>query len=351
MKRHFLTCTLACVLLTFIPLIPALLLSPESTSAGDTQLSETGEDAETAALTESTETAIQEETEALPDTTGTYKVLDTATGEVTEVTVRDYIIGAVGAEMPASFETEALKAQAVAVHTYAERLVCLAQSREQPELQGADFSNDSSRYQAFWTDAQLREAYGSDYDAYYAKISAAADAVLGEILTYENQPILAAFHAMSSGRTESAANVWGSEVAYLQSVDSSADTDAPFYEQTVTYSEEEVRSLLTSARSGMILGADASAWFGTPEVSDAGTVIQISVGNSIFTGQELRTCFSLRSAAVTVAYDSGTFSFTTKGYGHDVGMSQYGANAMAKDGADYREILAYYYPGAVLTQN
>ncbi|MDE7094838.1 MAG: stage II sporulation protein D, partial [Oscillospiraceae bacterium] len=273
-------------------------------------------------------------------------VLDITSNEILEVPVRDYIIGAVGAEMPVSFETEALKAQAVAAHTYAERQVILAENRS--DLNGADFSNDPNQYQAFYTKQQLQELYGENFNTYYEKLCNIVDAVLPEILFYDNEPIIAAFHAMSSGKTESAQNVWGSEVAYLQSVDSSSDISAPKYQQEISYSPEQVQELLTSAHTGLVLGTDTEHWFGEPTYSDAGTVLQIPVGTSIFTGQELRNIFSLRSASFEITYQDKNFIFTTKGYGHGVGLSQYGANAMASQGFDYREILAYYYPDTTL---
>lgn len=337
MKKHFLQYILFAALLTVMPLIPAYTLSPLH-PAGAEGVSNFVEstDAETFST-------IEQEIVENP----VYKVLCTQTGEVMEVSVRDYVIGAVGAEMPVSFEPEALKAQAVAAHTYAERQ-CLLKG-EHPELNGADFSDDPVQYQAFLKDAELRERWGSNYAAYYEKLSAAVDAVLPELLLYEDEPIIAAFHAMSSGRTEASENVWGSEVAYLRSVESAADRNAPQFEETISFSAEEVLNRLTQAHTGLTVGGDASGWFGTSVTSEAGTVLRQTVGDGIFTGQELRSIFGLRSAAFTVGYADGMFTFTTYGYGHDVGMSQYGANAMALEGKTYREILAYYYPGAVLS--
>lgn len=332
MKRHFLLCALLCALITALPVIPAKLIPaharPEEIS------------------TTPTETVETVETPAYPDTC--YHVLDVTTGDILEVPVRDYVIGALGAEMPASFEPEALKAQAVAAYTYAERQCTLSDAR--PELGGADFSNDPSRYQAYYTVDSLEKLYGEDFPACYAKLCAAADAVAGQMLTYEGEPIIAAFHALSSGMTESAANVWGEEIAYLCPVDSASDTDAPSYEESVTFPADAVEETLTAAHEGLFLGSDPAKWFGEPVCSPAGTVMQQSWGTGLFTGQELRSLFSLRSAAFTVSYAGDAFTFTTHGFGHDVGMSQYGANAMALEGAGYREILAHYYPGAQLVQ-
>ena len=340
MKKKFCIYSILCLVFTAMPLIPAMMISPKTSAQekSNTEISETSENPENS--TEQDNSNIENLENQV------YHVLDIASNEILEVSVRDYIIGAVGAEMPVSFETEALKAQAVAAHTYAERQVILAENR--PDLNGADFSNDPEQYQAFYTTEQLQELYGDNFNAYYEKLCDVVDAVLPEILFYDNEPIIAAFHAMSSGKTESAQNVWGSEVAYLQSVDSSSDISAPKYQQEISYSPEQVQELLTSAHTGLILGTDTEHWFGEPTYSDAGTVLQIPVGTSIFTGQELRNIFSLRSASFEITYQDKNFIFTTHGYGHGVGLSQYGANAMALQGSNYREILAYYYPDTIL---
>lgn len=277
-----------------------------------------------------------------------YLVLDVSTGTVTEVAVRDYLIGVVCAEMPATFETEALKAQAVAAHTYAERISRQNREHPDPALFGADFSNDSNVYQAYYTEGQIRSAFGESFDLYYAKIASAVDAVCDEMLYYENEPIVAAFHAMSSGMTENAETVWGAPLAYLVSVDSSTDTAAPRYLENSTFTIDEVREILTQADAAVTFPEDCAEWLSVESVSDAGTVLTVQGGSRSWSGQQLREMFSLRSACFSVSYTEGIFTFTTKGFGHAVGMSQYGANAMAQAGCDYTEILAHYYPGTTL---
>ncbi len=323
MKKKFFCYLFLCLILTALPLIPAKLLAPQQPISAESNPPVTAETNP-------------------PEQEICYHVLDSDSGDILEVPVRDYLIGAVGAEMPVSFEQEALKAQAVAAHTYAERQAELSDRR--PELKGADFSDDASQYQAFYTTEELQKLFGDQFQENYQKLAQAVDAVLHEIIFYQDEPIIAAFHAMSGGMTESAKNVWGSEIAYLQSVDSSQDKSAPQFEQSVSFTPDEVKTMLTASREGLFLGTDTEHWFGEPLCSDAGTVLQIAAGTSIFTGQELRTIFGLRSAVFTVRYQDQKFVFTTHGYGHDVGMSQYGANAMAAKGADYRQILAYYYP-------
>lgn len=280
-----------------------------------------------------------------------YHVLDVSTGEILIVPVRDYLIGAVCAEMPATFEPEALKAQTVAAHTYAERIRMRNQQSPDAALLGADFSNDSSRYQAYYTEAQLRQAYGDAYETCYTKVAAAVDAVVTELLYYDGEPIIAAFHAISAGMTESAENIWGEPLAYLTSVESPGDLSAPQYQETVQLSEEAVKAAILRISPETILPADdPAAWCTILSCSTAGTVLTAQCGNSVLNGQALREAFGLRSACFTLTYAEGMFTFTTKGYGHAVGMSQYGANAMAKSGSNYQEILAHYYPNTTIVQ-
>lgn len=277
-----------------------------------------------------------------------YTVLDVTSGELLTVPVRDYVIGAVCAEMPASFHEEALKAQAVASHTYAERQCLREQESPSEALHGADFSNDSNQYQAYYTNSQIQTLYGEQYEAHYQKVSAAVDAVLGEVLYYDNVPIIAAFHSLSAGKTENAAQVWGHAVPYLVEVESESDKNAPRYQETKELSAVALREALTKAFPDMKLEGDCAGWLKLEKTTESGMVLSLTAGGQTLTGQQLREALGLRSANVSVSLSGETFTFTTKGYGHGVGMSQYGANAMAEQGADYRAILSHYYTGAEL---
>lgn len=312
-------------------LIPALVLVPRGTTAAQG----TGAPAErTSSLTQQT------------DDPPPFRVLDVSSGEVLEVPVRDYVIGAVSAEMPASFHPEALKAQAVACYTYAVRQRLCKPADD--DLRGADFSNDSNRYQAYYTRSQMKTFYGDNFAANYEAVSTAVDAVLGELLCYQSEPILAAFHSLSSGITESAEHVWGSALPYLISVDSKSDAAAPRYCEEVTFSADELKQKLCAAVPGLELTGDCTKWLKINQTTEAGTVQEISAGTTLLDGQTVRTALGLRSAAFTVTADKEKVTFSTKGYGHGVGMSQYGANAMAQSGKTYTEILAHYYPGTEL---
>lgn len=275
-----------------------------------------------------------------------FLILDINTGEIIEVSDRDYVIGSVCAEMPASFNTEALKAQAVAAYTYAVRQRNLETANPSPELKGAYISNDSSEYQAFLTQEQIKQNFGDDYDEYYKKISDAVDCVENEILVYNDEPIAAAFHSMSSGRTESAENIFGDSVDYLVPVDSPEDTQAPRYLTEYTFTSDEIYARLTEAYPEIELGNNKSKWLFVRERTASDTVKRVDAGNISLSGWELRNLLSLRSVAFEISYDNGIFTIKTKGYGHGVGMSQYGANAMAEQGFSYDEILLHYYKGA-----
>lgn len=273
-----------------------------------------------------------------------YKVLDVSTGEVYSVPVREYVIGAVCAEMPASFGEEALKAQAVAAHTYAERRRLQEKDSPDPSLKGADFSNDTSKYQGYFTPEQIRERFGGSFEDSYGRISSAVDEVLPYLITYRDEPVIAAFHSLSSGRTESAENVWGTKVDYLVPVDSSADISAPKYLDSASFTRQELEERLKASFPSAELGGDMRQWVTVDSVSDSGTVISAHVGNTETTGNDIRIALGLRSACFAVEYRENEAVFTTRGFGHGVGMSQYGADAMAAQGSSWREILMHYYP-------
>lgn len=272
-----------------------------------------------------------------------YRVLNCSTGEITEVSVRDYVIGAVAAEMPASFEEEALKAQAVAAHTYAERQRNLQRKAPDKALGNADFSDDPNKYQGFFTNEKIRHYFGDNYDIHYNKIAAAVDEVLPYIITYDDEPIIAAFHSMSSGKTESAENMWGTAVDYLVPVNSKSDKDAPNYIDETEISVDFVRARLEKVFEGVQLGDSPENWIKTGAKSDSGTVLEVTVGDVKASGNDIREAFGLRSADFTVDFKDNNFIFTTRGYGHGVGMSQYGANHMAKEGKGWKSILEHYY--------
>ena len=166
----------------------------------------------------------------------------------------------------------------------------------------------------------------------------------------QNQPIVAAYHAISSGTTESAENVWGNELSYLVPVDSSGDIHAQGYQKTVTFSKDELKKLLETYQPTPNLSQDPSEWLSILERSGSGYVTLIRVGDVQMSGIEFRELLGLRSSDFDFSFDGETFTFTTTGYGHGVGLSQYGADYLARQGKTYQEILEHYYSGATLVE-
>ena len=182
-----------------------------------------------------------------------------------------------------------------------------------------------------------------------SKLSTAVQAVRGVAITHEGKLIDACYHAISCGSTEDAETVWGADIPYLQAVASPGDRLAPTYASEVTLSAAEVKAILLKEQPDLTLGDDPAAWFGTPTLSEAGTVATQPVGDSTLAGTRVRALFGLRSAAFTVTHKEGSFTFTVKGFGHGVGMSQYGADYLARQGYSYDEILRYYYTDVEVT--
>lgn len=317
----------------------------EDASAETVQTETSAEVSETERAETSAEASENEETDTL-------KVLDFTSGQVLELSMRDYVIGAVLAEMPATYCEEALKAQAVAARTYAIRQREKQRLAPDPELMGADISNDSRKFQAYFTPAQAKAFYGDGYEAYYKKAAEAVDNTDRLALFYEGEPIVAAFHSNSGGMTESAEVVWGSPVDYLVPVESPEDKNSPTYLEEEVFSEKELRKKLEKALPDADFSAPAGEWIEIKETSPSGTVTEMLAGGEKLSGTDFRSIFSLRSANFTVVYnaDEENFYITTKGYGHGVGLSQYGANAMGENGSDFREILLHYYTGAEIKE-
>lgn len=286
--------------------------------------------------------AASAEPQSSPDAAAAIRFEDQSTGQVVELPCRDYVLGAVAAEMPVSWPDEALKAQAVAAHSYA--LYC----RDHTTLQsGAWLTADPARRQGCLTEPVLRSYWGTAYEENYTRLSALVDEVLGTIVCYDGAPACTSYFAISNGRTEASENVWGSALPYLTSVDSSTDLSADNYEYTITLSSAQMQQAL----AGLGITADLAApqqWFGAVTLTPAGYASTVSVCGQSLSGTALRRALGLRSTCVAIAYQSGSFTLTTKGYGHGVGMSQWGAKAMAEQGADYAAILAHYYPGTTL---
>lgn len=269
---------------------------------------------------------------------------------VLSITVQEYLVGVLAAEMPPAYHEQALKAQAVAAYTY---LLCKKSEQESTpdaSLKGAYLTNDSSTHQGYLTEEQRREKWGDKADSYEKKLQKAVSEVNGKVITYNGKPIIAAFHANNGGVTHSAKTVWGGDVPYLQSVTSAGDKLSPDCVKTVAITPQQF-SQSVSSLDGCELSGEASGWIGKIKKDSHGYVESVEVGGKTYSGMTLRDAAGLRSAVFTCEYKDGNLHFTTEGYGHGVGMSQYGADYMARQGSTWEEILKHYYKGVQIEDN
>ncbi len=265
---------------------------------------------------------------------------------VEELTLAEYLAGVVAAEMPVYFEPEALKAQCVAARTYTLYRMLLQPSGEHPE---ADVCASIYCCQAYITPAGRAERWGAAYEENEGKIESAVAFTDGKCLVWEGEPIFAAFHSSSGGFTEDAGSVWPSSLPYLVSVYSPETAEnVPNFRTETEISFSDFKSTVLEKYPSAELEGEPSGWISGTERSLSGRITRIKIGGVALTGTELRTLFSLRSANAEISETQGGFLFSVTGYGHGVGMSQYGAETLAAAGSTYDEILKWYYTGAEL---
>ncbi|MBR5219050.1 MAG: stage II sporulation protein D [Clostridia bacterium] len=272
----------------------------------------------------------REETAQRKNITAMVKMAD---GSVREVDVEEYLYGVLAGEMPASFHKEALKAQAVAARTY---IVNKKQNGETDDVHpDADICTDSTHCKAWLSEEEIQSRMGADWEKTYGKkMHSAISETAGEIMVYDNEPIVAVFHSTGSGKTENSEDVWGGNLPYLRSVESPGDMTSPKFESEVTVTKSAFESTL-----------GVTADIGEVTHSQGGAVKSIVIGGKKWSGGEIRSLFGLNSSNFEIQQTDGEFVFHVKGNGHGVGMSQYGANAMAEEGASYDQILKTYYTG------
>ena len=265
-------------------------------------------------------------------------------GEIEEMTMDTYLRGVLRAEMPASFEPEALKAQAIAARTYTLYKMRGGPIANHPD---ADACDDINCCKAYKTAEQAAADWGSMALYYEEKLARAVGETDALAVLYGGEPILAVFCSSTNGHTQNAGAVWQSDLPYLQSVVSPENEElVPNYYSSETFSAERFRALFLAAYPGAALSGAPAEWIRDIERSDAGFVTTLSVGGVTVRGNELRTILSLRSPSFTVDADDDSLTFRVTGYGHGVGMSQYGANALAQQGMTAEEILRHYFTGA-----
>ena len=254
--------------------------------------------------------------------------------EVENLYLEEYLKGVLAAEMPASYELEALKAQAISARTYILRFLMSDKKNRIPEVpQGADIT-DSTSHQVYKNQDELKAMWKKEsFDKYLKKIAQAVNDTQGLIITHDGNLIDSSFFAISNGYTENSEDYWSAPLPYLRSVPSPWDKESPDFFGTKKFSAKEFKLKL-----GVELTKDINV-----KRTATNRVSSIEINGKEFSGDEFRKALGLRSTDFSFNIVDGTIQFTTKGYGHGVGMSQYGANSMAKEGKNYREILEYYY--------
>ena len=253
-------------------------------------------------------------------------------GSVINLNMTDYLIGVVSSEMPASFNLEALKAQSVLARTYA-----LKTKQTEKKL------TDTVSTQSYIDIDQMKNKWGNSFNTYYNKIKNAVENTNGEYLSYNGNYIEALYHSTNNGKTESSLDVFGNYYPYLISVSSEYDKNASSYLRTINMPLDAISNKL-----GLSLNNDSV--ISILSYTDGGNIKEININGNNFSGKKVRELLGLRSADFDISISDNNANITTRGYGHGVGMSQYGANGMANAGYSYKDILSHYYPGTTLTK-
>jgi len=274
------------------------------------------------------------------------KLLHTDTEKVEELDIDTYLLGVVSSEMPASFEEEALKAQALVARTYTIHKIIDGSKHE-----NADICDDSSCCQAWISKEERLEKWNEDErQTNWAKIETAVNATEGKIITYKDEPINAFFHSNSGGITDTANNVWGgANYEYLQAVETSGEDQYSQYSSEVSVTKEEFVSKIKEYHSDFTIDLNLDNQIEILEYTDGDRIKTIRIGNLNLSGVEVRTIFGLKSAKFQITIEENNIKFNVIGYGHGVGMSQTGADSMAKQGKNCEEIIKHYYTGVEVT--
>jgi len=325
-------------LMLVIPAISAKLAT--DVQHGDTKYSSSAARVSQAPLQEETGAAVQ-----------VFKVLVVATGKVETVPVDDYICGVVAAEISSSSAPEALKAQAAAAFTYAcyQRAYNTSHPAAAAAISGADITDDYRHNDAYISKQQLQAKWGSSFTGRWDKIAAAVSAVKNKVITYQGKPIDALFFAVSTGETESSANVWGGSQPYLVPVASTWDTTSSDYSSSVSVKQSDFKAKAGKSVSGAKYDKNPAEWLVVTKRSASGIVLEAQLCGVSLSGDRVKSLFGLKSADFEVSFKSGVFTFAVKGDGHDVGMSQYGAEYLAAHGKNWEEIVKHYYTGVAVS--
>lgn len=341
MKQTFVCAVLLAVLAGAAPFLCLVLPGTPAAVTVGAAVTATAETA-AAATPEPVQASPEPEDPLLTEARTSVLLYDEAAGQTVSVSPVVYMVGAAASEMPLTWPDGALIAQMVASHTYA------LYSRDHGGSDTDGWLQVNSALASGWTDeAALRSRWGDDFDANWARLTGLAEQAADSLVLYEGAPALTAYHAISSGHTEDSRQVWAESLPYLCGVDSVWDKYSDEYEVTIQYSDTQFAA--AAASLGLTLDGDPEDWIGASLWDKAGYVQSIEIGGAPYSGTAVRDVLDLRSACFAIAWRGGQFVITTRGYGHGVGLSQYGARAMAEGGASWQEILEYYFPGCTVT--
>lgn len=272
-----------------------------------------------------------------------FVIKNTADDRVITLSEKEFLYSTVACEMPISFSDEAIKAQTVAAYTY------YSNQKEFSEHDEYDFSCDLSK--AYKSYEDLKAMWGDNFEEYYNKLTSCVDSVYPEVITENGKTIVAVYHAISSGMTENSSDIFTTHKDYLISVISPGDTFAPGYNTKFNISVEEFKKKSCEYFPELSFeGKTPAEYIKVISSSKAGSALEAELGNKSVKGTQIRECFGLRSSNFTVSFSDDVFTFDLKGYGHGVGMSQYGAEYMALQGSSYKDILAHYYPNTQIRE-
>lgn len=321
--------TLVSVIVIVIIVLPALLVIPfsekKSSARGDQQVQQEP----------TVQTMVLQSSVSVP-------VYRFKQEKVVEIGLEEYVKGVVASEMPADFELEALKAQALTARTYIVNLMLNQTNADLPDLPEGAVASDTIKYQVYNSDEELKKIWGKDYDWKIKKITQAVFETQGQIITYDGNPIDASFFSTSNGYTENSEDYWKNALPYLRSVESPWDKNSPKFLHREEFTVSKVNQLLgvNIKDSGKI--GKVTEWTAGKRVGE------IEIAGKSFTGRYVRDTLNLASSDFTMERVNDKILIKTEGYGHGVGMSQYGANGMAKEGKSYKDILKYYYKGVAI---
>ena len=276
------------------------------------------------------------------------KLLHKKDKKIEEIPLDEYLLGVVSAEMPANFEQEALNAQALVARTY----TIYSIKRNKNKHEGADICDSSTCCQAWISKEDRLARWNEDVrEEYWNKIVKAVNTTKGKVITYNGDVIDAFFHSNSGGITEIPVNVWGgTNFPYLQSVQTSGEEGYSQYSSEVTLTQEELINKIRAKHSEFNIDISQQDSVKILEYTEAGRVKNIQIGNLKLSGVEVRSLLGLKSTNFKIEINNGKVTFIVTGYGHGVGMSQTGADSMAKQGNNYEEIIKHFYTGVEITE-